>query len=81
MSKEIIPKAKGSNIAMLRYTYYILSDLEVRGYQKCRLSLMFWVSERRLTDQANVIQLDSLMTEAEIEELDGKSTKVLDPCS
>ena len=42
---------------------------------------MFWVSERRLTDQANVIQRDSWMAEVEIEELDGTSTKVLEPCS
>ena len=35
---------------------------------------MFWVSEQRLVDQANTVRRNSLMTELEIEELDGKVT-------
>ena len=33
---------------------------------------MFWVSEQRLVDQANVIHRNSWMTELEIEELERK---------
>ena len=35
---------------------------------------MFWVSERRLVDQANTIRTNSWMTELEIEELERKVT-------
>ena len=48
---------------------YLLSELKIRGYRKCMLSLwqqkgMFWVSEQR----------NSWMTELEIEELERKVT-------
>ena len=33
---------------------------------------MFWVSEQRLVDQTNTIRKNSLMTELEIRELEGK---------
>ena len=35
---------------------------------------MFWVSEQRLVDQANIIRRNSWMTELEIEELERKVT-------
>ena len=35
---------------------------------------MFWVSEKRLVDQANTICRNSCMTELEIEELERKVT-------
>ena len=35
---------------------------------------MFWVSEKRLVDQANTIRMNSWMTELEIEELERKVT-------
>ena len=35
---------------------------------------MFWVSEQRLVDQANIICRNSWMTELEIEELERKVT-------
>ena len=51
-----------------------MSEPKIRGYRKCMLSLwlqkgMFWVSEQRLVDQANIIRRNSWMTELEIEEL------------
>ena len=54
---------------------YLLSELKVRGYRKCMLSLwlnkgMFRVSEQRLVDQANTNHRNSWMTELEIEELE-----------
>ena len=62
---------------------YILSEPKVRGYRKRMLSLwlskgMFWVSEQRLVDQANVIRRNRWMTEIELEELDRKSVGVSD---
>ena len=38
---------------------YLSSQPKIRGYRKCMLSLwlqkhMFWVSEQRLVDQANI---------------------------
>ena len=58
---------------------YLLSEPKIRGYIKRMLSLclqkgMFWVSERRLVDQANSICRNSWMTELEIEELERKVT-------
>ena len=46
---------------------YLLSEPEIRGYRKRKLSLwvqkgMFWVSEQRLIDQANTILRNSWMT-------------------
>ena len=57
--------------------YYLLTELKVRGYRKCMLSLwinkgMFWVSEERLVDQANTIRRNSWVTELEIEEQETK---------
>ena len=54
---------------------YLLCEPNVRGYRKCVLSLwlnkgMFWVSEQRLIDQANIISRDSWMSELEIEEVE-----------
>ena len=42
---------------------YLLSEPKDRGYSKCMLVLwlnknMFWVSERRIVDQANTIRRD-----------------------
>ena len=56
---------------------YLLSAPKIRGYRKRMLSLwlqkgMFWVSERRLADQANTIRRNSWMTKLEIEELERK---------
>ena len=56
-----------------------MSEPEIRGYRKRKLSLwvqkgMFWVSEQRLIDQANTILRNSWMTELEIEELERKVT-------
>ena len=58
---------------------YLLSEPKVRRYRKRMLSLwlqkgMFWVSEKRLVDQANTICRNSGMTKLEIEELDRKVT-------
>ena len=58
---------------------YLLSEPKIRGYRKCMLSLwqqkgMFWVSEQKLVDQANIIHRNSWMTELEIEELERKVT-------
>ena len=58
---------------------YLLSEPKIRGYRKRMLSLwqqkgMFWVSEQRLVDQANIIRRNSWMTELEIEELERKVT-------
>ena len=58
---------------------YLLSELNIRGYRKCMLSLwlqkgIFWVSEQRLVDQANTIHRNSWMTELEIEELERRVT-------
>ena len=55
--------------------WYLLIEPKVRGYRKRMLSLwlnkdMFWVSEKRLVDQANTIRRNSWMTELEIEELE-----------
>ena len=57
--------------------YYLLTELKVRGYRKCMLSLwinkgMSWVSEERLVDQANTIRRNSWVTELEIEEQETK---------
>ena len=57
-----------------------MSERKIRGYRKRILSLclqkgMFWVSEKRLVDQANAIRRNSWMTELEIEELERKVTK------
>ena len=59
--------------------WYLLSEPKIRGYRKRMLSLwqqkdMFWVSEQRLVDQANIIRRDSWMTKLEIEELQRKVT-------
>ena len=59
---------------------YLLSEPKIRGYRKRMLSLwlqkgMFWVSEQRLVDQANIIRRNSWMTELEIEELERKVTE------
>ena len=59
--------------------WYLLSEPKIRGYRKQMLSLwlqkgMFWVSEKRLVDQANTIRRNSWMTELEIEELERKVT-------
>ena len=56
-----------------------MSEPKIRGYRKRMLSLwlqngMFWVSEQRLVDQANIICRNSWMTELEIEELERKVT-------
>ena len=56
---------------------YLLTELKVRGYRKCMLSLwinkgMSWVSEERLVDQANTIRRNSWVTELEIEEQETK---------
>ena len=56
-----------------------ISEPKIRGYRKRMLSLwlqkcMFWVSERRLVDQANTIRRNSWMTELEIEKLERKVT-------
>ena len=58
---------------------YLLSESKIRGYRKRMLSLwlqkgMFWVSEKRIVDQANTIHRNSWMTELEIEELERKVT-------
>ena len=58
---------------------YLLNESKVRGYRKRMLSLwlqkgMFWVSEQRLVDQANIICRNSWMTELDIEELERKVT-------
>ena len=58
---------------------YLLSEPKIRGYRKRMLSLwlqkgMFWVSEQRLVDQANIIGTNTWMTELEIEELERKLT-------
>ena len=52
---------------------YLLSEPKIRGYRKRMLSLwfqkgMFWVSEKRLVDQANTIRRNRWVTELEIEE-------------
>ena len=57
----------------------LLSEPKIRGYRKRILSLclqkgMFWVSEKRLVDQANAVRRNSWMTELEIEEVEGKVT-------
>ena len=54
---------------------YLLSEPKVRGYRKHMLSLwlkkgIFWLSEQRLVDQANIIYRNTWMTELEIEELE-----------
>ena len=56
-----------------------MSEPKIRGYNKRMLSLwlqkgMFWVSEKRLVDQANTICRNSWITELEIEELERKVT-------
>ena len=58
---------------------YLLSEPKITGYRKRMLSLwqqkgMFWVSEQRLVDQANIIRRNSWMTELEIEELERNVT-------
>ena len=58
----------------------LLSKPKIRGYRKQMLSLwlqkcMFWLSEQRLVDQANIIRRNSWMTELEIEELERKVTR------
>ena len=58
---------------------YLLSEPKIRGYRKRMLSLwlqkgMFWVSEKRLVDQANTICRNSCMTELEIKEPERKVT-------
>ena len=57
--------------------FFVLGEPKVRGYRKHMLSLwlnkgMFWVSEKRLVDQANTIRRNSWMTESEVEELERK---------
>ena len=59
---------------------YLLSEPKIRGYKKHMLSFwlqkgMFWVSERRLVDQANTVRRNSWMTELEIEELERNVTE------
>ena len=44
--------------------YYLFIEPKIRGYRKRMLSLwlqkiMFWVSEKRLVDQANTIHKNS----------------------
>ena len=56
---------------------YLLTEPKIRGYRKYMLSLwlqkgMFWVSEKRLVDQTNIIRRNSCMTELEVEELERK---------
>ena len=56
-----------------------MSEPKIRGYKKRMLSLwlqkgMFWVSEKRLVDQANTIRRNSWIIELEIEELERKVT-------
>ena len=58
---------------------HLLSELKIREYRKCMLSLwlqkgMFLVSQQRLVDQASTIHRNSWMTELEIEELERKVT-------
>ena len=58
---------------------YLLSEPKIRGYRKLMLSLwlqkgMFWVSERRLVDQAHTIRRNNWMTDLGIEELKRKVT-------
>ena len=57
----------------------LLIELKIRACKRRMLSLwlqkgMFWVSEQRLVDQANIIRRNSWMTELEIEELERKVT-------
>ena len=59
---------------------YLLSKPKNQGYRKQMLSLwlqkfMFWLSEQRLVDLANIIRRNSWMTELEIEELERKVTR------
>ena len=54
---------------------YLLGEPRVRSYRKRMLILwlnkgMFWISEKRLVDQANTIRRNTWMTELEIEELE-----------
>ena len=54
---------------------YLLGEPRVRSYRKRMLILwlnkgMFWVSEKRLADQANTIRRNTCMTKLEIEELE-----------
>ena len=56
-----------------------MSEPKIRGYRKRMLSLwqqkgIFWVSEKRLVDQANTICRNSCMTELEMKELERKVT-------
>ena len=56
-----------------------MSQPNIRGYRKRVLSLwlqmdMFWVSEQRLVDQANIIHRNSWMTELEKKVLERKVT-------
>ena len=58
---------------------YLLSEPKIKDYGKDILSLwqqkgMFWVSEQRLVNQANITRRNSWMTELEIEELGRKVT-------
>ena len=58
---------------------YLLNEPKIRGYKKHMQSFwlqkgMFWVSQRRLVDQANTVRRNSWMTELEIEELERKVT-------
>ena len=59
---------------------YLLSKPKNRAYRRQMLSLwlqkfMFWLSEQRLVDLANIIRRNSWMTELEIEELERKVTR------
>ena len=52
---------------------YLLREPKNRGYRKPMLRIrlnkgMFWVSGKRLVDQANIIRRNSWMTELKIEE-------------
>ena len=56
-----------------------MSEPKIRGYRKQMLSLwlqkcMFWVSEKRLVDEADTIHRNSWMTELKIKELERKIT-------
>ena len=59
---------------------YLLSESKIREYRKRMLSLrlqkgMFWVSEKRLFDEASTIRRNIWMTDLEIEELERKVTR------
>ena len=77
----VIPKKRKSTSQENKIVmeFYLLSEPKIKNYGKDILSLwqhqgMFWVSEQRLVDQANIIRGNNWMTELEIEELERKVT-------